>query len=308
MKRLVSTALCVLAVGVVAGSNSTALAQRPFESSRQAIGPMKCRIQLQDHVTLASGQLGILKEVLPEEGDRIEEGDIVAQLIDDVARAALERAEKEASNDVEIRYAIKAAEVANAEYAKAVDANRRVPGAVPEIEVQRLKLAAERSRLQIEQAQHRFLVARLTAKEAEAALRMFAVTTPFNGTVTRVYKSKGEAVRQGDPILELVNTDKVRVEGYLTTTDMHRVERDDYVSVRLDIPDIDLDIEREVFEGRIVFVDPQVQPVTGQVRVWAEVENRRNILRSGLTALMVVEPGRRYSAKTAANPSDGENN
>jgi hypothetical protein len=45
-----------------------------------------------------------------------------------------------------------------------------------------------------------------------------------------------------------------------------------------------------VFYGKIVFVDVSAQPVTGQVRVWAEVENRDNILRAGLNARMAINP------------------
>lgn len=305
MKRLLVVALLGVIVGGWLSAGAAAYAQaggnRVQLGGTEPIQLDRCRIQLQDHVTLASGQLGILEEVLPEEGDFVQRQDVIARLNDEVARAAWERAKKEASNDVEIRYAMKAAEVSNAEYAKALDANRRVPGAVPDIEVQRLKLAAEKGRLSVEQAQHRFLVAGLTAKEAEATLKTYSISAPFDGIVTRVFKKKGEAVRQGDPILELVSTDTVRVEAYLTTKDMHRVQRGDYVRVRLDIPDVELDIEREAFEGRIVFVDPQVQPVTGQVRIWAEVHNRDNILRSGLTAVMVIEPGRKAPEKTAGD-------
>ena len=179
-----------------------------------------------------------------------------------------------------------------------------VPKAVTDIEVQRLKLAAERSLLQIEQAQHRFAVSLLTAKEARAQLDSHGVKAPFDGIITRIYKQKGEAVRQGDPILEMVSTNRVRVEGYVNVSDANNVRQGSFVQVQLDIPSVELDIERETFEGRIVFVDVTTQPVTGQIRVWAEVANRDNILRAGLTATMIIDPTRKLPAKTASKNLD----
>ena len=48
------------------------------------------------------------------------------------------------------------------------------------------------------------------------------------------------------------------------------------------------------FDGEVVFVSPEVNPVNGQVRVWAEVVNRDNRLRPGLqgTLTIHVEPAR----------------
>jgi macrolide-specific efflux system membrane fusion protein len=40
--------------------------------------------------------------------------------------------------------------------------------------------------------------------------------------------------------------------------------------------------------GAIVFVSPEVDPITGQVRVWAEIDNREGKLRPGQPARMVV--------------------
>ena len=46
--------------------------------------------------------------------------------------------------------------------------------------------------------------------EAQAQLDTFSIRAPFAGVVTRVHRGKGEAVRQGDQVLELVSTQRVR--------------------------------------------------------------------------------------------------
>jgi macrolide-specific efflux system membrane fusion protein len=42
------------------------------------------------------------------------------------------------------------------------------------------------------------------------------------------------------------------------------------------------------FVGRVAFVSPEVDPITGQVRVWAEIENRNGRLRTGQSAKMKI--------------------
>jgi RND family efflux transporter MFP subunit len=248
----------------------------------------RCRIKLIDEATIAAGRTGVLGMVTPREGDLVKKDQKVASLVDDVAKAALEVATKEATNDIEVRYADKAAEVAQAEYDVALFANRRVAQTVPEIEVKKLKLAAERGFLQTEQAQHQLDVAKMKMNEASATLKLFQIEAPFDGSVTRVYKVKGEAVREGDPILEVCSTARVKVEGTIKLKDVFAVRVGAKVSVRLDIQDADLEVEKKFYDGRLVFVDVKAQPVTNDVRVWAEVANPDNVLRAGATALMVV--------------------
>ena len=250
----------------------------------------QCRIRLIDQVTLASDRMGILGFVEPDEGDHVEAGQIIAGLRDEIAQATLARAQKESENDVEIRYARKAAEVAQAEYEKALDANQRVRGAVPDIEVRRLKLAAARSVLQIEQAQHQLQINAFTRDEAQAQLETHRVIAPFSGVVTRRFRSKGEAVRQGDPILEVVSTDRVRVEGDVGISDAWRISPGTPVQVRLETLGTVRSSQDLVFEGKVAFIDVTVEPVTRRVRVWAEVANPGNVLRAGLTARMVILP------------------
>lgn len=250
----------------------------------------QCRIKFLDQVTLAADRAGIIDTVTPREGSKVESGAVVAKLRDEIARAAYDAARQNAANDVAVRFAKKSSEVADAEYRKALETNRIASRAVTEVELLRLKLTAEKSKLEIEQAEHELEASRIKLRQAEAELSTHRITTPFAGVVTQVLKLPGEAVRQGDPLLELSNSKRVRVEGYVSINDLWRIRPGSPVQVQLDIPNAELEVEQEKFEGAVVFVDLSVQPVIQQVRVWAEVENRDDILRAGLTARMVVQP------------------
>lgn len=262
-------------------------AKTPQAPAKKLIELQKCSIELVDSVTLASDRAGIVAFVGPREGDIVHEGDLVAGLQEDVAKATLAIAAKEAESDVDIRYSQKAGEVAEAEHQKALEANRNVK-AIPEVEVRRLKLAAEKTVLELESARHRQAINVLKRDEAQAQLETFRIKAPFEGVVTRVHRSKGEAVRQGDQVLELVSTKRVRVEGMMDIRDVWYVRRGNEVDVQLEITGTDLDVVRQTFPGRIVFVDVKAEPVSQTVRVWAEVENSENVLRAGLMARMKI--------------------
>lgn len=251
----------------------------------------QCRVTLIDRVTLASARAGVLSFVEARESDRVRAKQIVAGLDSTVAEATLAIARQKASSNVERRMARKLIELTQAEYDKAMQANQKVEGGgvFGDIDLRRLKLGVDKSALQYEQAENELQITALTARQIEAELKTYSVEAPFDGIVTRVYRAKGEAVSLGDPLLEVVNLDRVRVEGYVGIVDGLRIKQGSQVTVRLDLPDVDLPEERLEFSGKLVFVDVGVEPVTGQIRVWAEVPNPNGILRSGLPARMKIQ-------------------
>lgn len=267
------------------------VSKAPTEKRSQSIEIVKCAIRLLDEVTLASDRPGIISFVKPREGDTVREGDLVAGLQDDVAKATLAIAAFEAESDIEIRYSEKASQVAEVEHQKALEANRTVK-AIPEVEVLRLKLAAEKTLLELESARHKQAVSRLKRDEAQAQLDTLSIKAPFSGVVTVVHRAKGEAVKQGDQVLELVSTDKVRVDGLVDIRDVWNIKPGVEVEVRLDIAGAELEVEKQTFRGRLMFIDVRAEPVSQAVRVWAEVDNPDNLLRAGLFAKMTIYPDR----------------
>jgi multidrug resistance efflux pump len=292
-----------------------ALLVAPFaqadETTPAAIRLVGCRIKPAEQRTLSVNQSGVL-DVIPREGDWVTAGNRVISLEDELPRATLAAAEREARNDVDIRYAESGSAVARLEYQQALEVNETVKGSVTITDVRRRKLELDQSLLQIEQAKYKQAIALLKRDEAAAQLKAYHMIAPISGTVNKVLKYKGEAVRQGEPVLELVNTRRVRVEGYLDVADRRRVTAGTPVEVSpeprtgetADTPPTGVAPRSRVasLPGVIVFVDTVVQPVTQQVRVWADVENTDEVLLPGLTAVMTILP-----PQTAAvsNPASG---
>ena len=280
-------ALAALGWGMLAADTPAAARQAATPSGSEPFQVPQCRVRLMDEVQLASEQTGIL-ENLAAEGRYVAGGSTVAQLRDQSVRASLAMAEREATNDIDVRFAGKASEHAQLKYIRAVEANRAAAGTVPELDLRELRLGAEKSLLQLEQAEHQFAIAGLKRDEIRILLETYRVAAPFDAFVSEVFRKPGEVVRAGEPILTLVNTARARVEGFIALEDVERVWPGQPVEVMADSgPGSRSEL---TFPGRLAFVDVKVEPVSGKVRVWAEVLNRDNRLRDGLTATILIYP------------------
>ena len=134
----------------------------------------------------------------------------------------------------------------------------------------------------------RMAEAQLHAAKAMVAAR--EIVSPHDGVVVEIYKN----ARRGDHVgharsYKVVTVDRMRVTGYLDASDAWHVRPEQTVRVMPELEGVDLPIEREVFEGKITFVDSEIDPKTRTCRVFAEVENRGDLLRSGLDCRMEID-------------------
>ena len=245
-----------------------------------------CRITFVDHVQLASERQGILAEIAPP-GARVAAGGDVGRLRDTLLKASLAIAEREASNDIEVRFALKAAEVSQLKHERALSANQQVVGTVSELELKELRLAADRAVLQHEQAEHRLAIARLRLDEMRASCESLHIVAPFAAHVVAVYKRPGEVVQQGELVAEVVNTERIRVEGAISFSDLAFVAPQAKVHLKVEAP-ASLGLAEQVFTGAITFVDVKIEPVSQTVRIAAEVDNSSGLLREGLKGVMYI--------------------
>jgi multidrug efflux pump subunit AcrA (membrane-fusion protein) len=264
----------------------------------------RCLVSLIEEAKIPAREPGVLVELPLREGDTLAKGDEIARVDDDQPRMEKRRAQAEhdqavakSESDVDVRFSVASLKVAQAELDKALEASRRVPGSVTEVEINRLRLNVEKSDLQIEQANLEQRVSKLAAVskgvEVEAAdhsIQRRLITSPIDGVVVQVFPHLGEWMQPGDPLARVVRTDRLRVEGYVDAAkwDPDQV-RDRPVTVEVALAGE----RRETFTGRIVFVSPLVES-GGDYRVFAEIDNRKVaasqqwILRAGQTATMTV--------------------
>ena len=264
----------------------------------------RCLVSLIDEAKVPAREAGVLVQLTVREGDMVSRDEVIARIDDNQpqmerrkAKAEHDQAVAKAASDVDVRYSNKARQVAFKAWEKAENAHKQSPGSVTEVERDRLRLEAEKTDLQIEQAELERKLSALAAAakgvEVEAAdnsIERRLIKAPLVGVVVQVFPHQGEWMQPGDPLARVVRTDKLKVEGYVDAARWDpELVRDRPVTVEVQLANE----RRERFTGRIVVVSP-LDESGGDYRVVAEVENRRDeaskqwLLRAGKTASMTV--------------------
>lgn len=273
-----------------------------------AAGPVleNCFVMLVEEADIPAQEAGVLAELKVAEGTGVRAGDLLVKIDD--RRAEIDKrlaadqyasAREKADNDINFRYATAAADVAEAAYQAALDANRRVDNSVASSEVRKLKLEHRRAVLQIEQSRlerstmgHEAQEAAAKLEAADDNLRRRKITSPLDGVVVDVRRHVGEWVQPGDVVLHVVRLDRLRVEGFVKAADApaSRIRGRD-VTVAVELPG-QAGKERHEVTGKVVFVSPLLQ-TGGDYRVWAEVKNRQQdgqwLLQPGQPVSMRVQ-------------------
>lgn len=314
--------VCVLLVLAV-GQGRPGGADDQSSLSLETLTVDSCTVKFVHNSTYATSRPGIIGELPFEEGDVVQPGDLIVRLRDEVALANLKLRTAQSEMHSPIDVAEKERDAAKIDLDSKMEANRRFLNSFPRTEIDRLKLIYEARNLQVKQAEDEFNLAPVAKEQAEAEWESYLVHAKFGGLVTRVFKRIGEAVNLGDEIITIIDTNRVRVEGRLPYEQARRLQVGDPVRIQLDLSSINgksqspgflsdvidseepneralLAEEQQVFAGRIGFIGVDTGDNTGIVdefRVWAEVENRDNILLQGLPAKMTVQVRPRVTSR-----------
>jgi macrolide-specific efflux system membrane fusion protein len=112
------------------------------------------------------------------------------------------------------------------------------------------------------------------------------LVAPISGIVISVQRHLGESVEVGQVVARLIGMDTLRAEGFLNVDKVAPDLSGRKVELTVRLPGL----EGQRFPGTLVFINPEVDPVNGQIRFWAEIENRDHRLRPGLSGAMKILP------------------
>lgn len=270
-------------------------------------------VTLIEQVDVPARSPGVLAELNVREGDRVVRGQQAGRIDDAEARLKAEHVElellaarAEAANELKMFAAQKGAEAARAELQRAVDSQAKYDKSISQTELARLRLSAEKGELESRQARHEIDVAKvaLRVKENETAAAKQAIerhklSMPLDGVVVEVRRRVGEWVEPGMPVLRVVRMDRLRVEAFLEADRVPATLAGGKAELKLTSPAGN----GRVYEGRITFVSPEVNPVNGQVRIIAEVDNPDGTLRPGVPGVLVVSTAA-TEAKVSADKTE----
>lgn len=145
-------------------------------------------------------------------------------------------------------------------------------------------IARQAAQLALDAARQRLRLLGVSAKQvqlmqrADVPNRHIWIRTPFGGTVIERRVDEGDYVDTGTALYRLADLTRVWVQLDAYETDLPLVHVGDRVALSIvGIPD-------KLFEGRVAFIDPVVEPGTRIVKVRVEVDNPTGALRPGMFA------------------------
>jgi RND family efflux transporter MFP subunit len=248
------------------------------------LGKPRYRVELIHEAQVPGQEAGVLVELNVEEGDVVKAGQVLGRIDDTQPRmqgmiatqeynAALEKA----NNNVDVEYAMKATELARVEYEKSKEVNKNQRGAIAEMDLKKQFLTWERGQLETKRALSEKEIAKFTAAakqvEIEAALEAMKrreIRSPVDGVVAQVHLHKGEWVKPGDPVLHVIQLDRLKIEGEI---ELARYTPSQVMGRPITV-EATLQDRKVQFAGKITFVRPMLNALGTKYLVKAEVENR----------------------------------
>ena len=217
--------------------------QQSWEQSLRAVGS----IQPVQGVVLEAEAPGLVQSIHFENGEKVDEGDLLVQLDIDVEQARLRAAEATARlSELEFRRAERLRESGN----------------VPQSNLDRAIADLERANAEVENI--RAIIDRKT------------IRAPFSGRVGIRKINLGQFVPLGAAIVPIQAYEKVYVDFSLPQQALATVAKGYQVNLRADA------YPKRIFEGRVTALSPEIDPATRTIKVQGTLENPDGALRAGL--------------------------
>ncbi|MEO1528115.1 MAG: HlyD family efflux transporter periplasmic adaptor subunit [Planctomycetota bacterium] len=246
---------------------------------------------------IASPLAGIVSKVHVTEGQIVKIDASLIRLTSQLAenelraaKAALLAATIKSENDVNLRYAQRTLEVRENEMRQSQIANETYPGAVSRMELEELTLQVDQAALAIEQAEQEMRISKATSAEKAAAVETAQsnvdrhhIRSPVEGMITQIDIAPGEWVEAGKPVVRVISLDPLRIECFVDGRQHGRELIGRKVSFLVAGA-----AKETALRGKVSFVSPELQPVTGQVRLWATVENPDRKVGAGVSGTLTI--------------------
>ena len=203
-------------------------------------------LEAERHVDVVSRTQGLVKSILVEEGDRVTEGQPLAQLDTDALELTLREREVN-MNSLESNYK-RSQELLDQELL---------------------------SSQEFEQTKFQYEAAATQYESAKLQLEYATVRSPFSGIVTERLVEVGNLVNANDVVFRTADLDPLLARIYVPEKDIAQVRPGQ--SVRITVEGSD-----QTHTGRVARISPIVDPQSGTVKVTVEIRDRNGTLRPGM--------------------------
>jgi len=232
-------------------------------------------LDAKERAQVASEVDGVVTELAVDEGDRVEEGALLIA-VDPEKRALAVANVRAMQSDAQ-------AALSETEREAARIRKLHASGIASDAALDKVETGLSRARSRLESVRAELGV-------VERALRDANVRAPFAGWIARRDVSRGEYVRTGQPLFELVALDPIEVGFSVAERDSARVAVGQQVDVRV------APYPEESFRGEVTVISPTLDARTRTLRVKAQIANADGRLRPGLFARADLGVARREGA------------
>jgi membrane fusion protein (multidrug efflux system) len=200
-----------------------------------------------EDIEIAAEVPGKVEWIGPQEGERVRKGDLLIRIDSQALQAQVEKAEalyRLTKNQLERRRML---------FRK---------GFIPKEQLDMARTERDSALKSLEVAKIQF---------SKGTIR-----SPINGLVNRTYVDAGEYVSVGDPILNLVQLDRVKIVAAVPEMDVPFVKVSQSVRVTLDA------LGDEAFQGQIIYLSPKGDRITRTFTIKVALENSSSRIRPGM--------------------------
>lgn len=248
------------------------LGDRPLGQARGLVRPSR-------QVTLRSPLNEPLAQVLVEESQRVEAGEVLAQLDSGEQALAVEAARLEAESEAQVRKARLTVEEAEFSLEHLTElASRDVAGSW---EIRRAELELRQAEADHDLAEERAARAELDHQRQQARLARYTLTAPFDGTVHRIEADEGTLLSSEQPILSVVALDPLQAVVYVPIEEFGELRTGDRYAFEAAAP-----VDRRL-TGELITIDPVLDPASQSFRCVFEIANPDLELPAGFTVRLV---------------------
>lgn len=248
---------------------------------------------------------GVLADTAFRVGDMVQEGAVLGHVDDAEAKMAEGLAEVElgiarvlAQADPLVESAEVAYEVAQSNLRRAEESLANFGKSISKAEMDDYRLKATEAKTAVWEQRRGVEVGVLTERlrlqqfeVAREATRRHQIVSPVAGMVKEVDRQVGEWVIPGQTVARVIRLDRLRCVGFLPADWVRNGDGPDGIVGRdadFHVPEKDA-AGASRFQGTIVFLAPEIDPESDQIRVWVEIDNQDLRLRPGDRGTLVLD-------------------
>jgi RND family efflux transporter MFP subunit len=292
-----SQAIAAAAAALLAGAAQAQMGPSPVvldpvvtevaEQYRQVTGELRSVRR----ALLAAEEEGIVIEFNINEGDAVKKGQPLARLRDTRARLDVAKFEADlASKKAAVGEQAAAVARAKLDVDRLAELQQRNSAAWSEMEDKKTAYAAAEARLE---------VANADVASAEAALNWskerlarMTIEAPFNGRVIAKRTEMGQWLKQGDPVIELLDLDQIDARVDVPEQFVDRIAGNTQpVRIRIQATG-------DVLEAPVTAIVPDADPLSRLFPVRVRLNNEQGKLRPGMSIVGLVPTGASKPTKT----------